>query len=196
MSSENLHNEQELLLKIAEGDEQAFEMLFNKYVPILHPYLLDMVKSRSSVEDAIQNTFIRIWLYRDKLGEIIHPYSWITRIAVRECLNILRKKRIEEKATEKLQEQANAENIFEQDIQYHQTKRFIEEAIAQLSPQRRKIYEMSRVQGLTVSEIADHLEISIQTVKNTLGITVESIRKYLLSKGITIPLCVTALLFY
>lgn len=145
-----------------------------------------MVKSRQSAEDAIQNTFLRIWLYRDKLHEITHPRTWIVKIAVRECLNILRKKGIEIKATEKLH-QTVIESTYEQDIQYNQTRRFIEEAVSLLSPQRRKIYEMSRNHGLAVSEIAEKLQLSVQTVKNTLGITVESIRQHLLSKGISIP---------
>lgn len=170
-----------------QGDEAAFECLFNQYLPLLHPYLMDMLKSHQAAQDAIQNTFIRIWLQRDKLDGVEFPRTWITRIAVHECLNMLRRRQTEKKALEKLQENSFVHLGVETDTQYSQTRRLVQEAIARLSPQRRKIYEMSRLQGRSVSEIASELGLSVQTVKNTLGTCLENIREHLLKNGITIP---------
>ncbi|WP_165434942.1 RNA polymerase sigma factor [Pseudobacter ginsenosidimutans] len=181
------YHEKELLLLISQGDEQAFEQLFNQYVPLLQPYLLNMLKSEQAVEDAIQNTFIRIWLQRDKLTDVEFPRTWITRIAVNECLNMLRRKQTEKKALDKWQEIAPSQSGIETDTQFHQTRELVQQAIDKLSPQRRKIYEMSRLQGRPVSEIAEELGLSVQTVKNTLGISLELIREHLKNNGILIP---------
>lgn len=181
------YHEKELLQLISQGDEQAFEQLFNQYVPLLQPYLLNMLKSEQAAEDAIQNTFIRIWLQRDKLTEIEFPRTWITRIAINECLNMLRRKQTEKRALDKWQETAPTQSGIETDTQYHQTKQLVQQAVERLSPQRRKIYEMSRLQGRSVSEIAAELGLSVQTVKNTIGISLEQIREHLKNNGITIP---------
>ena len=187
MSLLTSYHEKELLLLISQGDEQAFEQLFNQYVPLLQPYLLDMLKSAPAVEDAIQNTFIRIWLQRYKLTEVEFPRTWISRIAINECLNMLRRKQTEKKALDKWQETAPTQSGIETDTQYHQTKQLVQQAVERLSPQRRKIYEMSRLQGRSVSEIAEELGLSVQTVKNTIGISLEQIREHLKTNGINVP---------
>lgn len=187
MSLLTSYHEKELLLLISQGDEQAFEQLFNQYVPLLQPYLLELLKSAPAAEDAIQNTFIRIWLQRDKLTEVEFPRTWISRIAINECLNMLRRKQTEKKALDKWQETAPTQSGIETDTQYHQTKQLVQQAVERLSPQRRKIYEMSRLQGRSVSEIAEELGLSVQTVKNTIGISLEQIREHLKTNGITVP---------
>lgn len=187
MSLITSYHEKELLLQISQGDEQAFEHLFNQYVPLLQPYLFHMLKSEQAVEDAIQNTFIRIWLRRDKLPAVDFPRTWITRIAINECLNMIRRKQIEKKTLDKLQESSSVQSGIETDIQFHQTKQLVQQAIEQLTPQRRKIYEMSRLQGKSVSEIAEELQLSVQTVKNTIGTSLELIREHLKNNGIIIP---------
>lgn len=176
-----------MLLLISQGDEQAFERLFNQYVPLLQPYLLNMLKSEQATEDAIQNTFIRIWLQRDKLTDVEYPRTWITRIAINECLNMIRRRQTEKKALDKWQETVPSQSGIETDTQYHQTRQLVQQAVESLSPQRRKIYEMSRQQGRSVSEIAEELELSVQTVKNTIGISLEQIREHLKNHGIIIP---------
>lgn len=187
MSLLTSYHEKELLLLISQGDEQAFEQLFNQYVPLLQPYLLELLKSAPAAEDAIQNTFIRIWLQRDKLTEVEFPRTWISRIAINECLNMLRRKQTEKKALDKWQETAPTQSGIETDTQYHQTKQLVQQAVERLSPQRRKIYEMSRLQGRSVSEIAEELGLSVQTVKNTIGISLEQIREHLKTNGIIVP---------
>lgn len=181
------YHEKELLLLISQGDETAFEQLFNQYVPLLQPYLLEMLKVQQAAEDAIQNTFIRIWLQRDKLTAVEFPRTWITRIAINECLNMLRRKQTEKRALDKWQETAPSSSGIETDTQYHQTKQLVQQAVERLSPQRRKIYEMSRLQGRSVSEIAAELGLSVQTVKNTIGASLDQIREHLKANGITIP---------
>jgi len=181
------YQEKELLLLVSQGDEQAFELLFNQYVPLLQPYLLDILKSTDGVQDAIQNTFIRIWLQRDRLNDIEFPRTWITRIAINECLNMLRRKQTEKKALDRWLETSLTPVGVETDTQYYQTKKLVQQAIEQLSPQRKKIYEMSRGDGRSPSDIAEELGLSIQTVKNTLGVSLDLIREHLKNNGIVIP---------
>ena len=99
-----LHNEKELLLQVAEGDETAFNTLFQHYTAHLHPYIMSLVKSATIAEEMIQETFIRIWMNRDKLSKIEHPRAWIFRIAANECFNFLRHKLVEEKTVIKLRD--------------------------------------------------------------------------------------------
>jgi RNA polymerase sigma factor (sigma-70 family) len=146
--------EKGLFLQISEGNQDAFKDLFNRYVSRLYPYILEVIKSPSGAEDIIQDSFIRIWLNREKLDAIQNPSSWIFKIALHECYNVLRRKMTESKVLGHLRNDHFYHDHYDRlDIQYDQTKRFIAEAIEQLTPQRRKIYELSRINGLNVGQI-------------------------------------------
>jgi RNA polymerase sigma-70 factor (ECF subfamily) len=178
------NTEKELFPRIAEGDEQAFKLLYLQYLPRLRPYLVNMIRSTAAADDVIQEAFIRIWLNRDKLTVVEHPASWIFKVAANECYKALRKISYDIKIVDNLEQ----EYFEEPDIQYRQTRRYVNEAIAQLTPQRKKIYEMSRLEGKKPAQIASELNLSVSTVKNTLTTTLELIRTYLADRGILLPL--------
>lgn len=185
MSTESFHNEKELFILIAQGDELAFKQLFDSYVTKLYPYILEVIKSPTGAEDILQDCFVRIWLNRDKLDIIQNPSSWIFKITLNECYNVLRRKMTENKVLGVLrQDHSDRDHHDQQDIQYAQTKRFIAEAIGGLTPQRKRIYELSRINGLKVSQIAIELDLSVSTVKNTLSAALTFIREHLATKGI------------
>ena len=185
MPDQSLYTDKDLFLQISEGDQDAFKDLFNRYVTKLYPYILEVIKSPSGADDIIQDCFIRIWLNREKLDTIQNPSSWIFKIVLNECYNVLRRKLTESKVLGVIEEEHfNRDQYDQQDIQYTQTKRFIAEAIELLTPQRRKIYDLSRVNGLKVGQIAQELDLSVSTVKNTLSAALTSIREHLATKGI------------
>jgi RNA polymerase sigma-70 factor (ECF subfamily) len=178
------NTEKELFLRIAEGDEQAFKLLYLQYLPKLRPYLVDMIKSTAAADDVVQEAFIRIWLNRDKLPDVEYPASWIFKVAANECYKALRKISYDMKISDNLKQ----EHFEEPDIQYKQTRQYVNEAIAQLTPQRKKIYEMSRLEGKKPAQIASELNLSVSTIKNTLTTTLEQIRTHLADKGILLPI--------
>ncbi len=54
-----------LLLRISEGDENAFRELFKEFAPIVFTRLSKFIISTAVKEDIVQETFLRVWLYRD-----------------------------------------------------------------------------------------------------------------------------------
>ncbi|MES1249776.1 MAG: sigma factor-like helix-turn-helix DNA-binding protein, partial [Chitinophaga rupis] len=75
-------------------------------------------------------------------------------------------------------------------------KRLVEEAIAHMPPARRRVYLMSRAEGLKPAEIASRLDLSVSTVKNTLVTALHDIRKFLSLHGHTFVSLLTVLFFY
>lgn len=187
MNSSNIYSDKELLLQVAEGDETAFKILYLRFLPRLRPYLLQMVKNESIANDIIQDAFIRIWLNRTKLPDIEYPSTWIFKVAANECYRTLRTMASEPVFME-LEGASIKGNEYTglQEVQYKQTRQYIQEAINLLSPRRRQIYEMSRLEGKKPAEIASELNLTVSTVKNTLVTTMESVREYLSKHGITL----------
>ena len=186
MPSPLLHNETDLLHQIAQGDEAAFATLFHAYLEGLQPFIGKLTHSAADTEEILQETFIRLWMNRDKLDEIQNPHAWIYTIASNECYKYLRKKITQRDGLSTME---HSGNIPEEDqstlhtIQVNEINRLIAEAVDQLPTQRRRIYRMSRDEGMKIPEIASLLRISPNTVKNALVSALGFIRKYLAAQG-------------
>lgn len=183
-----------LLLKIASGDELAFRQLFLEFAPQIHIRLSRLLANRTVAEDIVQETFLRVWLHRDRLPEIDQWRSWILRIAYNRAFTYLRDQAIHERALTKLKIREEEDHT-QHAVDLYNLKKIIAEAVAQLPPQQKKIYQLNREQGLLISEISDRLELSPQTIKNTLGLALKSIRHFLETKGHYVASIALACLF-
>jgi RNA polymerase sigma-70 factor (family 1) len=176
-----------LFALIAEGDEIAFRSIFDQYTSILLPYVTRFVNSAAIAEELVQEVFIRIWMNRDKLGEIENPRAWIFRIAANDCYVFLRRKELERKMHKRFDK--NESVVATELSSYHELQKAIDEAVQKMPEKRKRIYLLSRVEGLKPSEIAERLDLSVSTVKNTLGTALESIRQHLIEKGLFVWAC-------
>lgn len=190
----NIQHEKELLRQISTGDEQAFKQLFLSYAPFLEPTLTKLVKNKTAAEDLLQEVFLRIWLYRDQLISIENPRSWILRIVYNRAFSYLAGENKYRGHLEALPDTATAPDP-EEMLFYNNIRRLVGEAVEQLPAQQKKIYQLSREHGMRAADIAAQLNLSPQTVKNTLGRAVQGIRGYLEAAGYTVPVFLLTFFF-
>ncbi len=187
-----LPDDEKLLFNlISTGDERAFESLFNLYLSRLYPFIIKFTRSEQAAQEIIQETFIRVWLNRDKLAEIENPGGWLFKVASNECYTYARKMVLNNKFSQPISEDLDPANSTHEWMDLRELNQLIVEAVDQLPAQRKKIYQMSRDQGKTIPEIAAALQLSPNTVKNALVTSLKSIREYLGQAGVTL----TTLLF-
>ncbi|MNL13920.1 RNA polymerase sigma factor SigK [compost metagenome] len=62
MDSTSLGNENDLLARIASGDEFAFKIIYNRYRPKVFSYALKYLKSESESEEILQEVFLKLWI--------------------------------------------------------------------------------------------------------------------------------------
>jgi RNA polymerase sigma-70 factor (family 1) len=176
--------------RIAEGDEEAFADLFDHYYTLLRPFVWKFTQSPAETEDILQETFIRVWLSRDKIPAIDNLHSWIFTIASRQCLTLMRGNLSNRKKMGALQQQESA-RIMEtpaDTAQVAEITRLVTEIVNRMPPQRQRIYRMSREEGLKPAAIAEALSLSVQTVKNALVTALREIRDQLTAAGHLISL--------
>lgn len=187
-------HERELLLLIAEGDEKAFAELYNTYVPRLLPLVTGIVRSDAIADELIQETFLRLWIGRDKLTEIKEPAAWIFRIASNICYTHLRRLILERRIVAKLAEAKDEEGGMQ--AQANELAGLIRRAVDEMPPQRKKIYLLSRESGMSINEIAQALKLSPNTVKNTLVSSLQGIRNFLEKNGYDLSALLIGLVFF
>ena len=177
--SQTLYTPHQLFLQIAEGDEAAFTLLLDKYWNLIYSQSMAYLKDRFKSQDIVQEVFLAIWKSRHKLPEVESPEDYLFIIARNKIFNEVRKK-VAEPITDNI-EQYYAEQQLRPDRQFDHSEinTLLQDAISQLPPQRRRIFEMSRNEGLTYEAIAGQLGISRETVKVQMVKALSFLRQYI-----------------
>lgn len=186
MAIEVLHNERELFSQLSLGDENAFTGIFHFYSRRLYPWLLKKTKDTETAEEIMQDTFLKIWVNRERLAGIDNPEGYIYKIAANLMLDHFRKLAMEHRILNRFQNGGtSAGNTDAQgSIDLREMQKIIDQAVHKLPEQRRRIYTM-RQEGMSYQEIANQLHLSINTVKNQLIAAGKSIRVHLVQNGIS-----------
>jgi RNA polymerase sigma factor (sigma-70 family) len=173
-----------LLQLIADGDERAFRKLVEIYTPILFPGLNKIIRDAHVCEDLMQETYLRIWLHRDKLPGIENPRAWILKIAYLRAFSYLRSVRNQTILKENLaQKNPVASNDMQEAIDFNTLSKLVATAVSKLPVQQKRVYQLSREGDYTQNEIAEILGLAPQTVKNTMGRATQFIRDYISKSG-------------
>jgi len=145
--------------------------------------IFKIVRDEDMTDDILQEVFITLWDKREKFGSYKKIDGWLFVASYNRSMNYLRKiatekLRITRLVPNKVYNDDPNETAFQEE-QY----RLLEEAICQLAPQRRKVFELCRFSGKTYDQAAQELSISKNTVKDHLAHANESIRAYIKLHG-------------
>lgn len=189
MDNKQVNIEKELFARVAQGDEDAFNTLFHLYVPRLHTLIMKVTRREGVAKDIIQEVFLYLWIDRESLAGVENPQNWIFKIAYNRSYTWLsRQVSRNRKYNEfRLQNQTEGDDSLEHIVLLNETARLVREATALLPGQARTIFQLSRETGLKAAEVADQLDISVQTVRNSLVRSVKFIKEYLAQHGMLIP---------
>lgn len=180
MLRDHVNNHELLFLQVAEGDEIAFRGLFNIYIQRLSAFVFKLTKSDSTTTELVQDIFVKLWVNRSKLRDVENHQAYLFSIASNCTMDHLRKVAANARMKTRLwQQMAVSENNTEESLIAKESEELINAAVVQLSPQKQKIFTLSRNEGLNHEQIAHHLQLSKSTVKNHIVETLRHIRSYL-----------------
>ena len=176
--------EKELLTLISKGDEKAFQSLFSSYYEKLFNYVLSIVKSRQVAEELVMDVFLKIWLGKEIVSRIEKFNAFVFRVAHNKSIDFLRSVARDPKFQDLLWEQIQISNNTYADstVLDREYEAKLREAVSLLSPQKKKIYQMSREEDMTHDQIAVQLNLSRHTVNNHIVEARRFIRTYLIKK--------------
>jgi RNA polymerase sigma factor (sigma-70 family) len=166
------------------GSQEAFTTLYRYYSPRLYVNILRLVRDPLSTEEIVQELFTRIWQKRESQGMGENFEGYMYRIAQNLVHDFFRRLRRDRKLMERFNMlvQENYEPV-EQALQLQQTSAILRQAIAQLSPQQKKVYELVKIDGHTYKKAAEVMSISPYTVKEYLVAANKIIRTYIINHG-------------
>jgi RNA polymerase sigma-70 factor (family 1) len=178
------YNEIDLFKLVSEGNEQAFRRLFDLYRAKLYLFVLHIVENEAETEEIVQDIFLRIWVSRQVLAEVTNQNGYMFTVARNRSLDHIRHVARERKMKGNWAARYNLPvNATEEDLDLNESRRLIDAAINELSPQQATIFKLSKLEGLKRQEIAVMLGISENTVRNHLFEAIKFIKNYMKEHG-------------
>jgi RNA polymerase sigma-70 factor (family 1) len=187
-----LTNENDLLGRVAEGDEKAFGVIFHHYRPRIYSYAFHLSGSSGQADELVQEVFLKIWLNRDKIPHVLRFDNWLFTIARNQVFDMLKGMAKEASARRQMAELQEPEGgSVEDSLLSKENELRLQQALERLSPRQKLIFTLSRHQGMKHEEIASRLHISRHTVKTHLVQALKTLRSVLhFHSEIVLPLCV------
>lgn len=177
MSKLFIHSD--LVKKLREGSYKAFDELYNLYADSLYGFVLLHTKSRVQTEDIVGETFLKVWHMRASLSVEGSFKAMLFTIAKNHVIDTFRQQINRPDFEEYIHfcENENlVDNTSEEKIYYEDLIEKLAIAKQKLTPAQRNVFELSREEGLSNSEIASLANLSEQTVKNHLSAALKILR--------------------
>ena len=187
-----MSSEKALVQKAKAGDRDAFAALVSAYEGKIYNLALRYLGNREDAMDASQEVFLRVFRFLPGFQEESGFSTWIYRIGVNVCKDMLAKraKRGElslelpdEEEDYRTAEVADSRYDPEAIVEQADLRESLAEAIGQLPQQQREMIVLRDIHGLSYEEIGQVLSLEAGTVKSRLSRARENLRKKLLQSG-------------
>jgi RNA polymerase sigma-70 factor (family 1) len=174
------YEEKLLLAEVSSGDEKAFRKLYDAYFDRLSVYVYKFNKSEEATAEIVQDVFLKLWITRGAAKQIDSLQGYLFRSARNRTIDYLRKLARDSNLANLVSLQLSDErNNIEEKLNLSDLQLLINQALEELSEQKKQIFKLSKLDGLSHDEISEAMNLSKSTVKNHLSETLRHLRKHL-----------------
>jgi RNA polymerase sigma-70 factor (ECF subfamily) len=172
-------NDKTLAQKIKTGDKDAYQKLFEKYAPRIYRFAFSYLKNKPDAEELVQNVFLKIWEKRNLLDSSQNIKAFVFKVAVNTIYDFIRKKNMEYAFEDYARlNYSPGEDSTWHSIIFEEMQQNLRQLVSQLPEQQQKIFQLSKLDGLSNDEIARQLNLSKRTVENHLYRALTFLKKH------------------
>lgn len=170
--------------------EAKFEAIWRLHADEIYRYTRSMLGNRADAEDATQETLLRLWRSLPDV-QFSKSRAWLYRTARNVCIDHLRKQatRQTEAFDEENSWETQSKPTLDTNLDRESLRERIDQCLENLSETQRSVFILYEINELRYREIADALELPMNTVKVYLARARENIRKQLTKEGIWTTQC-------
>jgi RNA polymerase sigma factor (sigma-70 family) len=164
--------DRELLLRVREGDEDAFRGLFGRYAPVSRALALRVVRQSQLAEEIVQETFLALWRnpegYDERRGSV---RAWLMGMVHHRAVDAVRREEAHRRRAEGMvaglrDAEADPADDLVKELGLPEERRVVREALEMLPAEQRAVIEMMYFDGMSQSKIAEATSIPLGTVKS------------------------------
>ena len=166
-----LQSEIELLRKVGQGDRRSFEQLYERFSGVLFSIAYRMLKSQEAAEDVLQDVFVQIWkkapLFDPARGR---PMTWAVTLTRNKAIDLMRSAQRRSGLHDTMHQENEPFSRFDDRSSFDAVAsdemwKLVRDAIKKLSKEQRQAIELAFFASMTQTEIAEHLDEPLGTIK-------------------------------
>lgn len=171
-------NPDELLWQIAiNDDKEAYRALFDLFYPGLCLYAKRYVDERAVAEDLVQDVFVTLWENRKKIKIESSVRNYLVVSVKNQSLNYLKREGYKHNYIETCLSNSTDPSDYNEFYLLTELQKLLDEALAKLPETYRLIFEMSRLDSKSNTEIAETLNIPLRTVERYKAKAIDILKK-------------------
>lgn len=177
--SPSVAHDQHLLSLVALGDEGAFREFYGRHAKTALGFAVRVLRDRELAEDAVQEAFLAAWRQAGSYrAERSKPVSWLLTFVHRRAVDRVRSQ--QRHSADPLELEALGEpSVEDEAVGGMPTRAWIRAGLDRLSASDREVLELAYYAGLTQSEIADHLQTPLGTIKSRTSTALQRLNRAL-----------------
>ena len=173
----HLLTDQELLVLLKKGHQEAFSVIYDRYWPLLLNHSRRMLSDDEEVRDVLQEVFSGLWKSAETLEINSSLSSYLYALTRNRVLNVIAHRKVRNMHVYSLAEfMQNGHVETDHLVRTREFARIIESEIAVLPKKMRLIFELSRKEHLSYKEISEKLSVSENTVKKQISNALKILR--------------------
>ena len=172
-------DEKALLMQLQTGSADAFTQLYQAYAERLYYNILSLVKDGSTAEELVQDVFARIWQKRETIQIESNFGAYLFTASRNRVYDFFRKLDRDHHLYAAIKAAASSEySYIEEALLNRENEHILQKAIKSLPQQRRRAFELCKIEGLSYKEASEKMGISLSTLKDHMANAREAIRIY------------------
>lgn len=168
-TAESPFSDREIIKRVLNGEKELYEIIIRRNNQLLYRVIRGYLDDVQDVEDVMQEAYISAYVKLHQFRGDAAFSTWLVRIGINEALKHLRK---QQKIMDNHISKDITENIAEQDYKtpegkviHIETREEIDKAIDELPPMYRSVFILREVEGMSMDEVAQSLQITVSNVK-------------------------------
>lgn len=176
----SLYNQSELLAGLRAGSEAAFTELYRQYSVRLYYNILTLVKDENTAEELVQDIFSKIWRKRKDISIEKSFAAYLFVIGRNRVYDFFKQVERDLELYARIKSIASTHySDIEEGLYARENAELLQKAIASLPPQRRRAFELCKMEGLTYRQASEKMGVSLSTLKDHMVNALEAIRQYI-----------------
>ena len=155
----------ELIKKIAQGEEEAFAVLYKEIRKDIFAFALSILNNYHDAEDVMQEVFVKIKLQAGTCENFENINGWLIRVTKNTAVDLMRKKKAYVIDEELAKSGAHTGIHAKEESEVAEYSIFISELFSELKDEERQIVALHLISDLTHKTIAETLGLPLTTVK-------------------------------
>jgi len=166
-----------LLNLLRDGNAEAFNILYNRYSPILYVHACRMLRDSDLAKDIVHDLFTMLWYRRDDIRIDSSLKSYLYRAVRNRVLDLFAKEKVRINYQKQIISSKEIDDMQESPFQTKELEGIIEVELQRLPEQMRNVFLLSRLEEKSYKEIAAELHIAEGTVKKQIYLALKRLKR-------------------